>query len=277
MSRKEPLLPVPASETFDDLRRIVADLRRECPWDRKQTHQSLAPHIIEEAYEAKEAIDRKDDDATSGELGDLLLHVLMHSTIASERNAFTFDDVVRNLAEKLIRRHPHVYKPDALTTNEEEITSDEISSEEVQRNWEQLKMMEGRTSIFDGMPKSLPALQRATRVQQKASAVGFDWPEVSGVWEKISEEIEEFRLELERSDGRDQNRVADEFGDLLFSLVNLSRFVGVDSESALHGTTSRFIERFRHVEKEAAASSQELSDLSIEELEGLWERAKSQL
>ncbi len=267
MSQQEKgQIPPPSTETFEDLLKIVADLRRACPWDRKQTHQSLAPHIIEEAYETKEAIDREDDQSMVGELGDLLLHVLMHSRIASERGAFTFEDVVQTLGEKLVRRHPHVYR-----------TSEAKTTEEVAQNWEQLKMEEGRTSIFDGMPLSLPALQRAARVQQKASAVGFDWPEITGVWEKISEEIEEFRVELERSGGKDQESVSAEFGDLLFSLVNLSRFVEIDSESALHGTTNRFIERFRLVEKAVARSSRPLSELSIDELEALWQQAKREL
>ena len=269
MSR-EDRLPAPPTETFEQLRAIVGDLRRECPWDRKQTHQTLAPHIIEEAYEAKEAIDQEDDPATVGELGDLLLHVMMHAEIASERGAFDLDDIITHLATKLVDRHPHVYENDAGDSE-----TGKVTPESVAQNWEERKMAEGRDSIFDGMPRSLPALQRAGRVQQKAAAVGFDWPEVSGVWEKIAEEIDEFRTELERLQGRDGDRVASEFGDLLFSLVNLSRFVEVDPESALQGTTNRFISRFRTIESVTREAGRSLRDLSLDELEALWQAAKA--
>lgn len=256
----------PSTETFEDLQRIVADLRRECPWDRDQTNGSLAPHLIEEAYEVVEAIGDRDDEALAGELGDVLLHVLMHAEIASEEGRFTFGEVVQGIARKLVRRHPHVYGEDA--------SSGEILPQDVRRNWEQLKMEEGRRSIFDGMPRSLPALQRAGRVQQKAADVGFDWPEVSGVWQKITEEIDEFRTELDRAGGADPTATADEFGDLLFSLVNLSRFVGIDAESALQRTTSRFIERFRRIERYAAEEGRDIPSIPLDELEVWWQRSK---
>ena len=257
---------IPPTESFNDLRKIVADLRRECPWDREQTNRSLAPHLIEEAYEVTEAIADQDDEELAGELGDVLLHVLMHAEIASEEGRFTFDDVVRRIARKLVRRHPHVYGESAA--------SEGISQEDVRQNWEQLKMAEGRRSSFDRMPRSLPALQRAGRVQQKAADVGFDWPEISGVWEKITEEIGEFRSEVERADDADPSRVADEFGDLLFSLVNLSRFIGIDAEEALQRTTSRFISRFQRIERYAAEEGRDISSTPLDELEVWWQRAK---
>ncbi len=262
---RESLLPPPPTESFGDVKKIVRDLRSRCPWDRKQTHESLAPHILEEAYEAKEAIEDRDDIALKGELGDMLLHVLMHSLIAEERNAFTFDEVVQTLAEKLVRRHPHVYN----NTGDEELTE-----AEVRENWEQLKMKEGRTSIFDGMPRSLPALQRAERVQQKGADIGFDWPEVTGVWEKIEEELGEFRQELQLREDGESDRVSSEFGDLLFSLVNLSRWINVRPEEALQGTTNRFIARFREVEEMVAAEGGTLKERRLEELDELWNRAK---
>lgn len=256
----------PATETFEDLQRIVADLRRECPWDRDQTNGSLAPHLIEEAYEVTEAIADRNDEALAGELGDVLLHVLMHAEIASEEGRFTFREVVQEIARKLVRRHPHIYG--------EKTSSGDVLPDDVRRNWEQLKMKEGRHSIFDGMPRSLPALQRAGRVQQKAADVGFDWPEVSGVWQKITEEIDEFRTELDRADGSDPVAVADEFGDLLFSLVNLSRFIGINAEDALQRTTSRFIERFRRIERYAAEEGRDIPSIPLDELEVWWQRAK---
>jgi XTP/dITP diphosphohydrolase len=257
-----------STETFEDLQDIVNELRRECPWDREQTNQSLAPHLIEEAYEVTEAIADKDDESLAGELGDVLLHVLMHAEIASEEGRFTFKDVVQRIARKLVHRHPHIYS--------EEASSGEVLPENVRRNWEQLKMEEGRTSIFDRMPRSLPALQRAGRVQQKAADVGFDWPEVSGVWQKIAEEIDEFRIELDKMEGADPVAVADEFGDLLFSLVNLARFIGIDAEDALQRTTSRFIERVRRVEQYAAEANSDIPSTPLDELEAWWQRSKEE-
>lgn len=261
----------PPTETFEDLRRIVTELRRECPWDRKQTHRSLAPHLIEEAYEVTEAIGSDDDPAFAAELGDVLLHVLMHAEIASERRAFSFEDVVRTLAVKLVDRHPHVY---GRSEDEEGADAAQTDADEVRKNWEQLKMAEGRTSIFDGMPRALPALQRAERVQQKAADVGFDWPEISGVWEKITEEIDEFRREIDRVDRVDPDRVVDEFGDLLFSLVNLARFLAIPSEEALQRTTTRFIERFRSLERCAREEGVAIDTAPLEQLEEWWQRAK---
>ena len=264
---------MPKTETIEDLLAIVKELRTECPWDRKQTHRSLAPHTVEEAYETIEAIEADDPAALSSELGDLLLHILMHAEIASETDRFDFDAIVRTLADKLVRRHPHVYG--ALEADD---------AEAVARNWEQQKVRtEGRRGLFDGMPRAMPALQRAERVQQKASALGFDWPDISGVFEKIEEErrelleaIEQAEKPADRHDRPEsaEERIADELGDLLFSIVNLSRFLDVRPEDALKRTTDRFIARFARVEEYAADEGREISDYSIDELEEFWLRAK---
>ncbi len=252
----------PPTETFDDLRAIVSELRTECPWDRKQTHESLAPHTLEEAYETIEAIEDGDDQALVGELGDMLLHVLMHAEIADGRNAFDFSAIVRNVAEKLVRRHPHVYG-----------TTEVGDAEAVAKNWEETKLAEGRTSLFDGMPRGLPALQRAERVQQKAHAVGFDWPEIGGVWDKLDEELGELRTEIE-AEAPETSRIEAELGDLLFTVVNLARFLRVTPERGLKGTTDRFIARFRRVEQSAADQGRAIADFELAELEELWQQAK---
>ena len=251
----------PPTDTFEDLIAIVRRLRVDCPWDREQTHESIAPLIIEEAYEVKEAITDSMDNELRKELGDILLHVVMHSIIAEERKAFTLEDVIQTLSKKLIHRHPHVFGD--LDVND---------TETVKRNWEQLKMSEGRISIFDGMPKALPALQRAGRVQEKASKVGFDWPDRTGVWEKVREEVEEFSQEVES--GASHKRITEEFGDLLFSLVNIARFLEIHSEEALQGTINKFIHRFQHVENRLREEEKNFEDVSLEEMDVFWNEAK---
>ena len=251
----------PATETFDDLIAIVRRLRTDCPWDREQTHASIAPLLIEEAYEVKESIAEENDAEFQKELGDILLHVVMHSVMAEEREAFTLEDVIRMIARKLVHRHPHVYG---------DVQAED--TETVRRNWEQLKMTEGRTSIFEGMPKALPALQRAARVQEKASKVGFDWPDSSGVWEKVTEEVEEFRHEV--TSGGSRERRDEEFGDLLFSLVNIARFLDIHPEEALQRTTNNFIRRFRHVEQRLQEEGTTFEETDLETMDRFWNEAR---
>ncbi|HZK76782.1 MAG TPA: nucleoside triphosphate pyrophosphohydrolase [Candidatus Kapabacteria bacterium] len=274
--------PTVASEapTLTEFLSIVQRLRRECPWDREQTHRSLRPMLIEEAYETVEAIDHAVDtgDYTElkKELGDLLLHILFHSDLAREEGHFTLDDVIEAECEKLIYRHPHVFSDVKVE-----------DAEHVSRNWEQLKRREkGRNSVLDGVPASLPALQRAQRIQERAEKVGFDWPNSEGVWKKIREEVLELEEELnspssERGVGKDRPRSAgvvsskeDEFGDLLFSLVNLARHEGFDAEGALREATQKFDRRFRGIEAEVEASGKPMQDFSLEELDAIWDRIK---
>lgn len=251
----------PPTETFEDFLAIVRTLRRECPWDREQTHASIAPLLVEEAYEVKESIEDGNDQELKKELGDILLHAVMHSVIAEERGAFRLDDVIQEISRKLVHRHPHIYA-DTRVEN----------AEQVSENWEQLKMKEGRTSIFDRMPKALPALQRAERVQEKASKVGFDWKERKDVWLKVREEIEELEVEVET--GASSARIEEEFGDLLFALVNYARFIGITPEETLQRATTKFIGRFQHIEASLAAQGKTLLQSNLDEMESLWEEAK---
>jgi MazG family protein len=254
--------------SLDEFISIIRRLRKECPWDREQTHASLRPMLIEEAYETVEAIDLGIDtgDYTElkKELGDLLLHILFHSDLAAEEGYFTLDDVIQAECEKLIYRHPHVFS---------NVKVDD--AEHVSRNWEQLKRREkGRNSILDGVPASLPALQRSARLQEKAAKVGFDWPNSEGVWKKIREEIAEFEAELQNDARVLHSAKEEEFGDLLFSLVNLSRHEGIDAEGALRFAAQKFSNRFRKVEAEVEASGRPFSDFSLEELDAIWDRIK---
>jgi MazG family protein len=260
--------------SFDEFISIIHRLRKECPWDQKQTHASLRPMLIEEAYETVEAIDLAIDtgDYTElkKELGDLLLHILFHSELATEEGYFTLNDIIQAECEKLIYRHPHVFS---------DVKVDD--AEHVSRNWEQLKRLEkGRNSILDGVPASLPALQKSARLQEKAAKVGFDWPNSEGVWKKVREEIAEFEAELQneprvgRSSHPDHSSKEEEFGDLLFSLVNLSRHEGIDAEGALRFAAQKFSNRFRKVEAEVEASGRPFSDFTLEELDAIWDRIK---
>jgi tetrapyrrole methylase family protein/MazG family protein len=248
--------------TFEEFMAIVRRLRKECPWDREQTHESIAPLLIEEAYEVKESIEDGNDDELKKELGDILLHSVMHSVIAEERGAFDFDAVVRTISEKLIRRHPHVFGDTSVE-----------GAAEVSQNWEQLKMKEGRKSLFENMPRALPALQRAERVQEKASKVGFDWENPDQVWRKVSEELREFADEV---DDRHHEKMREELGDLLFALVNYARFLGIAPEEELHRATNKFIRRFQHVERRLMDQGKTFTDSNLEEMDGFWEEAKRQ-
>ncbi|MEO5930884.1 MAG: nucleoside triphosphate pyrophosphohydrolase [Candidatus Kapaibacterium sp.] len=252
----------PPTDTFEDFFAIVRRLRIDCPWDREQTHASIAPLLVEEAYEVKEAIEDNNDTELKKELGDILLHAVMHSVIAEERGAFDFNDVVKFISTKLIHRHPHVFG-DTTVKN----------AGEVSENWEQLKMKEGRRSLFENMPKALPALQRADRVQEKASKVGFDWEKPEDVWKKVEEEMEEMH---EAVRGGEREKVEEEFGDLLFALVNYARFIGVSPEESLHRTTNKFIRRFQHIESRLMEQGQTFKDVDLEGMDAYWNEAKRQ-
>lgn len=255
--------------SWSNLVEIIAKLRSPagCPWDREQTHQSLKRFLLEETYELFEAIDQADPGAVQDELGDVLLQVLLHAQIAKEAGQFTIDDVIQNLSEKLVRRHPHVFGETSVE-----------SAEEVKVNWDAIKSKEkragSRNSILDGVPRELPALMRAEKIQKKAAKVGFDWDYTPEVVAKVREELSE--LEAAAQAGS-QNEVAEELGDLLFAVVNLSRFVSVDPEFALQQATTKFIERFQLLEGYAQEEELDLNELSLAELDQLWERAKAQL
>ena len=250
------------THNFDDLVGIVEILRDECPWDRKQTHQSIKDNLIEEAYEAVESIDNENFEELQKELGDVLLHVVFHSRMAEQTDAFSIRDVIYSIQEKLIRRHPHVFG--------DEIAEDE---EQVAENWESIKMMEGKTSVLDGIPKQLPALIRAQRMQEKAANVGFDWPEFSQVWEKIEEELQEFKEVLEEGDSQ---KSREEFGDLLFSLVNAGRFFDLNAEDSLRSTNKKFIKRFQYIEEQLNQENKTLSDATLEDMDKHWNQAKEE-
>ncbi|MDX1638779.1 MAG: nucleoside triphosphate pyrophosphohydrolase [Balneolaceae bacterium] len=249
-----------ASSKFRDLVEIISILRKKCPWDRKQTHQSIKDNLIEEAYEAVDAIDRNDFEELKNELGDLLLHVLFHSEMASETDHFTIEDVVFAIQEKLIRRHPHVFG-DTVADDEHQVAE----------NWERIKLEEGKDSVLDGIPAHLPALIKAQRMQEKAANVGFDWPESDQVIGKVREELQELRDALEN---RDHDESRKEFGDLLFSLVNLGRFYGLNAEDCLRITNRKFDRRFRFIEKSLEKKGIDIREATLEEMDLHWEEAK---
>jgi MazG family protein len=259
---------------FNEFVEIVKRLRKECPWDREQTNDSIKAATIEEAYEVVEAIEKKNYDELKNELGDLLLHVAFHTIIASENNDFTIDDVIDSIREKLIRRHPHVFGEVKVS-----------GSEEVKKNWEEIKMSEGRKSLLDGVPEMLPALQRAHRLQEKAAKVGFDWEKKEDVWKKVIEEIEEMH-EIEKiksntltneSDAELFNKLEDEFGDVFFALVNYSRFLGINPENALRRTNLKFIKRFGYVEEKIKSLGKKLTESDLQEMDKYWEESKKLL
>ncbi len=249
-------------EQFDRLVEIMKQLRAGCPWDRKQTHDSLKPYLIEEAYELLEAIEAGDDDAIREELGDLLLQIVFHAELGRERGAFDMSDVAEGISNKMVHRHPHVFGEKKYDT-----------AEEVVGQWEERKKEEGkkRESILEGIPREMPSLLRAHRLQSRASKVGFDWQEIDDVIAKLDEELHEFRDALKN---RNQEEVEDELGDIFFALVNVSRFVGVNPEDALRKTISKFVKRFRHIEMHASEAGRELRDMTLEEMDALWNEAK---
>ncbi|MCH8960873.1 MAG: nucleoside triphosphate pyrophosphohydrolase [Bacteroidetes bacterium] len=260
----DPAFAEPADrlEAYADFVAIVKQLRRDCPWDREQTHDSVKHLLIEEAYETVEAIDEQDWDELKKELGDLLLHVVFHSVIAEQDGRFTLQDVIEAETEKLVRRHPHVFG---------DVTVGGV--DEVLANWEQIKMKEEqKKSALEGVPGRLPALLRAFRVQEKAAGVGFDFPERDGAWEKVEEEIREYQT-LAESGASAQEKEA-EFGDLLFALVNYARFTGVNPENALRRTNEKFGRRFRHIERRLAEQGQSMADVDLAEMDRYWDEAK---
>jgi XTP/dITP diphosphohydrolase len=252
-------------QAFNRLLDIMDDLRAQCPWDKKQTIASLRHLTIEETYELSDAIMRNDMQDLKKELGDVLLHLVFYAKIASETNTFTLTEVLDNLCDKLIFRHPHIYGNGTANTEEE-----------VKQNWEKLKIKEGNKSVLGGVPVSLPALVKAMRIQEKARGAGFDWEEKNQVWEKVQEELQEFTQELDPTDltPTHPEKATGEFGDLLFSLVNFARFVNINPEEALEKTNLKFIKRFQFMEQESARDGKRLDTLTLQEMDVYWERAK---
>ena len=247
-------------EAFGRLLDIMDDLREKCPWDKKQTLQTLRHLTIEETYELGDAILDNDLQEIKKELGDVLLHIVFYSKIGSETNDFDIADVCNEICEKLIHRHPHIYG-DVVVENEEE----------VKQNWEKLKLKEGKKSVLEGVPKSLPALVKASRIQDKVKGVGFDWEESHQVWDKVEEEIEEFQDEIKNGD---QDKIEAEFGDVLFSMINYARFLNVNPEDALERTNKKFIKRFQYLESKAGELGKQLSDMTLAEMDIFWNEAK---
>lgn len=250
------------SAAFSRLVRIMDELREQCPWDKKQTIQTLRPLTIEEMYELADAITENDWKGIREELGDLLLHIVFYARIAREENQFTLEEAIHAICEKLIARHPHIYGDITVADDAE-----------VKRNWEKLKLKEGKTSVISGVPVSLPALVKATRLQEKAKQVGFEWDNREQVWDKVEEEIGELK---EAVDSGQADQIEDEFGDVLFSLVNYARFVGVDPELALERTNKKFIARFTKMEAEALKTGKPLADMSLQEMDSIWNAIKKQ-
>ena len=254
-NRKEQLA------ALDRLLTIMDELRAQCPWDRKQTFESLRHLTIEETYELADAILEKDSKSMEGELGDLLLHIFFYAKIGSESQSFDIASIAHSISEKLINRHPHIYG-DIKVADEEE----------VKRNWEQLKLKEGKESVLSGVPNSLPALIKASRIQDKVAGVGFDWEASNQVLDKVKEELDELSVEVTN---KDQDAIEAEFGDVLFSMINYARFLGVDAESALERTNKKFIKRFKYLEQQAKSKGQNLKAMTLEEMDRYWQEAKN--
>jgi len=259
MQTRHPAVP---TEELQNLVRIVRKLRKECPWDREQTHRSLRDSLIEETYEVAEALDRGNVEELQKELGDLLFHVLIHATIAEEAKEFTLREVVRSIRDKLIRRHPHVFGMKTVR-----------DAQEVKQNWEKLKMTEGRRSILEGVPRAMPSIQRALLVQKRAATVGFDWKHEGDVWHKVLEEAEELRTSLATEN---QEKREEEFGDYLFALVNYARFIDVNPEIALGRAIEKFTRRFQSIEEELQKRGGDIHNSTLEAMDELWNKAKEQ-
>jgi len=238
------------------------ELREQCPWDRKQTIQTLRSMTIEETYELADAITESDWKGIKEELGDLLLHIVFYAKIGKEQGHFTLDDVITGINEKLVARHPHIYG-DVKVENDED----------VKRNWEKLKLKEGKKSVLSGVPRSLPATVKAMRLQEKAKQVGFEWEVKEQVWEKVEEETRELHEAVENGD---KDKIEDEFGDLVFSLINYARFLHIDAENALERTNKKFISRFTEMEQKALAAGRNLDDMTLEEMDAIWNAIKQQ-
>ena len=247
---------------FDRLLNIMDELREKCPWDQKQTMESLTHLTIEETYELVDSILDKDMSEVKGELGDLLLHIVFYSKIASETNDFDINDVINSICDKLIQRHPHVYGNEIIK-----------NEEDVKRNWEKIKLKNGKKTVLQGVPKSLPAMVKATRIQEKVKGVGFDWDNKEQVFEKVKEEFSELHLEIKRTDN--QEKIEKEFGDVLFSMINYARFIGVDPETALERTNKKFISRFNYLEQEVKKNKLDLMKMTLEEMDLIWDKSKT--
>jgi MazG family protein len=252
-------------KAFGRLLTVMDELRENCPWDKKQTLESLRHLTIEETYELSDAIIEGDIQEVKKEIGDILLHLVFYSRIASETKAFDIGDVMHALCDKLIERHPHIYG-DVVADDEETVKA----------NWEKIKLKKGNKSVLEGVPKSLPALVKAIRIQDKARGVGFDWEKKEQVWEKVEEEMQEFKKEFNVASDQSINKekARDEFGDLLFSLVNYARFIDIDPEEALERTNKKFIKRFQYLETESAKDGKQMGEMTLEEMDKYWNRAK---
>ena len=248
-------------EQFERLLNIMDELRNKCPWDKKQTLESLRHLTIEETYELADAILDNDLEEIKKELGDILLHIVFYAKIGSEKKAFDIADVAEGICEKLIARHPHIYG-DVEVADEEEVKA----------NWEKLKLKEGKTSVLEGVPKSLPAMVKATRIQDKARGVGFDWDNQEQVWDKVKEELGELKEEIDNN--AEHKEIESEFGDVLFSMINYARFIDVDPEMALERTNKKFIKRFQYLESESKKDGKEMSEMTLEEMDEYWNAAK---
>lgn len=248
------------SKAFERLLTIMDELREKCPWDMKQTMESLRHLSIEETYELSDAILSGNMDEIKKELGDVMLHIVFYARIGSETKHFDIRDVLESLSEKLIRRHPHIYG-DVQVKDEAEVKA----------NWEKIKLSEGNKTVLSGVPNSLPAMIKATRIQEKARGVGFDWDEESQVWEKVNEELREFKAEADQGD---QHKMEEEFGDLLFSLINFARFKNINPEDALEKTNRKFIHRFNYLEKQSALDGKSMDSMTLEEMDAYWNAAK---
>ena len=253
-NRSEPTI------AFKQLLDIMDELREKCPWDKKQTIDSLRYLTIEETYELADAIIEGNMNDIKGELGDLMLHLVFYAKIASEKGAFNISDVLNTVCDKLIERHPHIYGDIEAATEEE-----------VKSNWEKIKLKSGKNSVLEGVPKSLPAMVKAVRIQEKARGVGFDWDNSTQVLSKVKEEVEELHEEVKNK----SNKIESEFGDVLFSMINYARFIGVDPESALEKTNKKFIQRFQYLEKESKKDGKVLGEMTLEEMDHYWDIAKS--
>lgn len=249
-----------AAVSFERLIEIMNDLREKCPWDRKQTIQTLRSMTIEETYELADAITNEDWQNIKEELGDLLLHITFYAKIATEQNRFTLDEVLEGICNKLVIRHPHIYG-DVKVQDEED----------VKRNWEAIKMKEGKKSVMTGVPVALPALVKTIRIQEKAKQVGFEWRNKEEVWMKVEEEVEELKEAVSESN---QAHMEEEFGDVLFSLVNYARFLHIDAEAALEKVNKKFLQRFGRIEQVAAEDGKHLTDMTLEEMDAIWNRIK---
>ncbi|MEP7257892.1 MAG: nucleoside triphosphate pyrophosphohydrolase [Flavitalea sp.] len=252
----------PVAEAFMRLKEIMDELREKCPWDRKQTIDTLRTNTIEELYELTDAITEHDWKGIKEELGDLLLHILFYARIGTEQGRFTLEEVINGISEKLIARHPHIYG-DVQAEDEEE----------VKRNWEKLKLKEGKTSVLSGVPKSLPAVVKAIRLQEKSKQAGFEWDNREQVWDKVEEEIVELK---EAVDLNDRNKMEDEFGDVMFSMINYARFLQIDAENSLERTNKKFISRFTKMEHQALSQGKALQDMTLDEMDAIWNSIKKQ-